>query len=59
MAPDDGGGQPKATRGERTRRSVRVDDDRWQAFKAKAARRGETCTKVLVRKIDEYLAEPD
>lgn len=58
MTADDGGGQT-IRRGERPRHSFRCDTPRWDAFKAKAARRGETVTKVLLRKIDEYLAEPD
>jgi hypothetical protein len=58
MAANDGGGQ-KTPRGERPRHSFRCDDARWAAFKAAAARRGETVTKVLLRKIDEYLGEPD
>jgi predicted DNA-binding ribbon-helix-helix protein len=58
MAADDGGGQT-TRRGERPRVSFRCDRPRWNALKAKAARRGETVTRVLIRKIDEYLAEPD
>jgi hypothetical protein len=57
-ADNDGRGQ-KTPRGERPRVSFRCDHARWHAFKAKAARRRETVTKVLLRKIDEYLAEPD
>jgi hypothetical protein len=59
MTANDGGGQKRVARGERPRHSFRCDETRWAAFKAKAARRGETVTKVLLRKIDEYLGEPD
>jgi predicted DNA-binding ribbon-helix-helix protein len=59
MTANDGGGQKRVARGERPRRSFRCDNARWAAFKAAAARRGETVTRVLLRKIDEYLAEPD
>ena len=60
MAAKDGGGQQhRSTRGQRPQRSVRVDDCRWNALKAKARRRRETVTKVILRKIDEYLAEDD
>jgi hypothetical protein len=58
MTANEGGGQ-RTKRGERPRVSFRCDRPRWAAFKAKAARRGETVTRVLLRKIDEYLAEPD
>jgi hypothetical protein len=58
VAADDGRGQTNG-RGERPRVSFRCDRQRWAAFKAAAARRGETVTKVLLRKIDEYLGEPD
>jgi predicted DNA-binding ribbon-helix-helix protein len=59
MTANGGGGQKRVTRGERPRHSFRCDTARWAAFKAAAARRGETVTKVLIRKIDEYLGEPD
>jgi predicted DNA-binding protein len=58
-ADDDARGRSRVTRGERARRSVRVSDERWQALKEKAARRGETASKVIQRKIEEYLDEED
>lgn len=52
--------QPRSPNGTRVPpRSVKVPDDRWFAAKAKAARKGETVTDVINRKLDEYLAEDD
>lgn len=52
--------QPRSPKGTRVpARSVKVPDDRWNAAKAKAEKRGETITDVINRKLDEYLEEPD
>ena len=38
-------------------RGVRVADELWSAAKAKAAANGETVTDVIVRALQEYVAE--
>lgn len=52
--------QPYSPRGSRKKaKSVKVADSLWNAVKAKAEKRGETITDVVVRKFEEYLAEED
>jgi hypothetical protein len=40
-------------------RTLRVEDERWEAAKAKAAERGENLSEILRQRLREYINESE